>query len=451
MKFRTIENLRDIMLQSASKVFENRINWIVSLWFKGFVMSMAEGVFSVQQILKNAILQLFPQTATGEFLDMFGDWEGLPKKAGSISKGKVNVIGNLAGVGIAIPVGTSMQSQSGAVYETTAPGEIEEIEIDLSDFYISSGKAYVETDGEHNYSNGQKPELDVSGFGVITPDDGIIVTSPTEFEFATDVSPGSFTTGTSKDYFATIPAESTAIGFSSNIDAGTLALITTISSDISDDVLIQTAFAGGSNPESVEPYRARIMLSRQQMRGVFSIEQVVTAGLRVDGNTRIIVDAPVPGIEDETKVAGFQPVPGETVVYVVRDLPDGSIESPVDANILDETKEAILEFGKLPAHTSGDDVHVFSPLLNEVDITLKVFPDTASMREYVEKNIDAFFRDNVGFDEQVSFNALVSAINETQDLKTGALIRDFVIISPSSIPFVEKNLTVKGTITFNDW
>ena len=452
MKFRTIENLRDIMLQSANKVFNNKINWVVALWFKAFIMSMAEGIFNVQNILKNAINQLFPQTATGEFLEMFGGWESLPKKTGSPATGKVNIIGIGAGsVGIIIPVGTSMQSQAGIVYETTDLKAIEEITIDLVDFYISSGKAYVQTDGNHNYSNGQKPELSLSGFGSIIPDDGIIVTDDDKFEFDTDESPFSFAGGTSKDYFATINVESISLGFVTNINAGELALVSTISPDVSDTILIQTAIKNGSNPETDDAYRARILLSRQQMRGVFSVEQVVSAGLRIDGNTRIIVDKPIPGTEETPKNPGFQPIPGETVVYVIRDLPDGSIETPVAPAILDETKTAIIEYAKLPAHVSSDDVYVFSPLLNPVDITLKVFPDTATMRIAVENSIDAFFKDNVAFDEESQMNALISAINETQDLTTGALLQDFEIVTPATIPFAPKHITVKGTITFNNW
>lgn len=450
MKFRTIENLRDIMLQSANKVFENKINWNIALWSKAFIVSMAEGVFNIQQILKNAIEQLYPQTSTGEFLDLWGEWEGLPRKTGSISSGKVNFIGDDNGaIGTLIPLGTNFQSPDGVIFETVEPGTIAELESVISSFVVASGVATVETVNAHGLATGQIPEFDITGEGVFTADSAIIVIDSKTFEFATEIEPFSFSAGAVKDYYASINAESIGIGFDVNFPVGSLKLTTDIL-NIKDDVLLQTAFSGGTDAEKDNAYRARILLSRQQMRGVFSIEQIVSAGLRIDGNTRIIVDEPVVGEDDSPKVAGFQPIPGEAVVYVVRDLADGTIESPVAESILTATKEAIIEFGKLPAHMSQVDLHVFSPILNEVDITLKVFPDTTAMRVAVENSIDAFFKDNVVFDEEISFNALLSAINETQD-STGAFIRDFVVISPGAIPFIPKNITVKGTITFEDF
>jgi uncharacterized phage protein gp47/JayE len=128
---------------------------------------------------------------------------------------------------------------------------------------------------------------------------------------------------------------------------------------------------------------------------------------------------------------------------VIRRLADGTIESPVDAGILAETKQSILDYGKLPSHVCSDDVYCFSPILYPVNVALSITPDNSAIRTAVENSIKAFFEDNAGFNVSPSVNGLITAIGNTPNLTNFTMSVPTVIVVPS------KNIATAGTITFS--
>lgn len=444
MKFRTIENLKDVMKQGANKVLGYKIDFKVSLWLKAFIESMAEGLFSIQGVFKDAILQLFPQNATGEFLEMWGDWEGVPKNEAQPASGLINIIGDGAGsIGVVIEAGTQFQSENGIIYETLSDVTMVEVEDTVDSFVISGGVATVETYGNHALASGQSVFLDILGIGSIEAEN-ITVIDETTFSFLTDLG-NVASSGTMTNWFIEAEVEATSEGFDTNQDSGAvLNLIDSIDSTILEQAYVKAdGLTGGLDEEEQEAYRARIALSRQQMRGVFTDDQNVLAGLRVAGNSEIIVDNPVAGVEDIVKVAGFQPVAGEVVFYIIRRDENGDIDETVDPDILAETKQSIIDYGKLPSHVCEDDIHVFSPLLEPLDVTLSITPDNATNRTAVENSIKAWIQDNQSFDAVPTINGLISAINATPNI-TG-----FSVSVPTSITVTAKHILVAGTITFS--
>ena len=440
MNWRTINNLRDIMIQTAKRVFGNAIDFKVSVWARAFILSMAEGIYSVQSVFKNAFRQLFPQWAKGEFLEMWGDWENLPIKDAEPGEGTVNFIGNGAvSEGLAIPIDTQVQASDGLVYIATEAGTIVKIELTVS-VSIVDGVATVTCTTDHNFASGQSPVLTLVGLGVVTAED-ITVISDTVFTFSTDEGNTS-DSGDCVEYQAQVEVECESTGEATNQTAGSEVVLVEEITNIKNTAFVFEDFSGGVDEEEQETYRARIMSSRAQMRGVFTDDQNTTAGLRIAGNTRIFIDPPEVGTDDTPKVAGFQPRPGEAVFYIIRDLSDGSIESPVSADILAETKEAIVEYGKLPSHMSEDDVYCFSPLLYDVDFELEISPDTTAMRQAVNDSLDAFFEDNAEFDESPSLNSVISAIERTPELES------FTMNQPTSIVVTSKHIPQKGTVSF---
>lgn len=440
MNWRTIQNLKDLMIQSAQKATEFKINFKVALWAKAFIESMAEGLFSIQSIFKDAIYQLFPQYAKGEFLAMWGKWEGLPKIEAQPASGTINVVGD--GVaGVIIPESTQFQSGDGIVYSTQAEAEIVEVVTVISDITISSGIATVTTATAHLLASGQSPDMVLDVLGAIVAESITVIDSVT-FTFQTDEGNMS-DAGTMTNYFVAVEVEALSEGLETNSVAGTALNLVDDIDDLKEQAFVLTDLTGGADEEDDVPYYARIALSRQQMRGVFTNDQNILAGLRVAGNSQIIPDNPTAGVEDTPKVAGFQPRAGEAVFYVIRRATDGSIESPVDADILAETKQSILDYGKLPSHVCSDDVYCFSPILYEVDVTLSIVPDNATVQTAVENSIKAYFQDNEAIDGNPTLNGLVSAINGTQGLTS------FVMTLPVSITVPDKNTATAGTITFS--
>ena len=434
---KTLENIIAIMKAKANSLFENKIDWSISLWASSFISSCALAIYSVQEMFRDLMQQLFPQTAQGEFLDLFGEWENLPRKEASSASG--NVV--FTGVGLeTIPEGTLLQSGSGVVYETTEEKTLATNTVVISSSGFAGGTVTVTTATPHGLTTGQKANVGGEDIASVVVISSVVIS----FSWPTFFEP----TGNVVVIMATVSVAALSAGANTDLSEGSLLKISSpVSSDIDEDVFTFNLTGGGDLEEDTD-YRNRILMSRKQMRGVFSPDQCIQAGLRVAGNTDLYWDPPIPGPEDFVKTAGFQPIPGEAVFYLLREAEGGGFENPVANEILEDTKQAIIDFGKLPANSSENDLYVFSPIFQSVDITLSITPDTATMRDAVNASIDAFFADNFVFGQQISRNKLLSYIAETQDLETGAFLEDFTLTAPAVIPFVDKAIAIKGTVTF---
>ena len=435
---RQMKNIISEMKQKANSLFNNKIDWKTSVWAEAFIQSTALAIFSVKNMFMDMIGNLFPQTALGEFLDMFGEWENLPRQEATPATGDVVFTGD--GVET-IELNTVIQSARGVIYETTEEKDLALNEVDISSSVYDSGVVTVTTTTDHGLVTGQKANVGGEDVEAIEVTGG----NTFRFEWGTVFEPS----GVVSVHMAIIPVQSLSSGAETNEVMGTaLAIITPVPAGV-DEEAFSFFLTGGAEQEEDEDYRNRILFSRRQMRGSFSVDQCISAGLRIAGNTDIYHDPPIPGADDPVKDPGFQPRPGESVFYVLREAEGGGYEDPVSPEILEATKDAIIQFGRKPAHVSEDDIHVFSPIFEDVDIELSITPDTATMREAVEDSIDSFFVDNFRFNEQLSRNKLLSYIAETQDLQTGQFLEDFALMMPViDIPFIPKTIAIKGTVTF---
>ena len=444
MNWRTIEAIKQIMISTANSVFSYKIDFKIALWFRSFIYGMAEAVFSVQTIVKFAQKMLYVQTARGEFLKLLGGYFGVDIKTGAKAKGTVNVCSDIAGV--VFPFGTLGQAGNGYIFETVETGTTIKNEFTLLSFKIENGTAYCETTAEHNFATGQEIELVLSA-STLTASDGIVVTDTTSFQFTTDEDPVASDTGTCYDYFVEVLAQSQLVGVDKNLESGSLQLLDTIA-DARDDIYVNSKLLGGADIESDDNYRSRILSEIRKLKGVWTIQNVISAGLRVVGNENIIVDLPTLGIEAVSKVAGFQPIAGETVAYVIRRDSSGAIMYPVASSILAETKQNIIAYGKLPANQAEGDIYAFSPQLQTIDLTLEIVPNTASMQTAVRESMASVFYDNEYFDNQMTVEDIENAGRESFDFDTGVKISTFTVNSPTTVPIVSKHIPVLGVISF---
>lgn len=146
--------------------------------------------------------------------------------------------------------------------------------------------------------------------------------------------------------------------------------------------------------------------------------------------------------------AGFVPSPGQVAVYVLRDNDANIIPTQT---ILDQTKQAIIDNGKLNAQTFDGDVFVFAPEAVDVDFDFtSLVPDTPTMRSAVQSQIAAFFQDSVDFEEDVLQAAYLGAIQNTQDLETGDFVQSFSLSTPSgNVSVADGQIAVLGDVTFS--
>ena len=204
---------------------------------------------------------------------------------------------------------------------------------------------------------------------------------------------------------------------------------------------------GGAANETDDAYRSRILLSRSLIEGVFTSGQIKLAALGVAGNTRaFVVRADESAAEAPT--VGFTPTAGQVAVYVLRDNDANIIPTNT---ILALTKQAIIDNGKLPANTYSGDVYVYAPTTVAVDFTFTALsPDTPTMRQAVQDQLQAFFEDTVDFEETILEAAYLGAIQNTQDLETGDFIVSFALSTPSgNVAISDGEIGVLGDITFS--
>ena len=78
-----------------------------------FVDGAAALAYSEQLLIMDLLRELFPQTSEGEFLDRWGDYEGLPRLAASPATGTISIGGT---AGTLVPAATVFNSGNGLSY-----------------------------------------------------------------------------------------------------------------------------------------------------------------------------------------------------------------------------------------------------------------------------------------------------------------------------------------------
>lgn len=413
-----------------------------------YLTSSGALAYSIQFIIRDLEKQVFPQTATGEFLDFWGALENLPRLAASASLGAISIAGVVDTI---IPIGTVFNAANGSQYVSDAVGVIATNSIDVISLVRDGTTVTATTNGDHTLSTG----LNVLIAGAVETDYNgtfqIAVTDRDKFSYTISTTPSSPATGTitaSGDY-APITIQSIDVGINTNLTNGAVLTLATPIIDVDNSGTAQfDGITGGADLETDDAYRERIILSRSIIEGVFTNDQIILAALGVAGNTRAFVINPEISTCDPAPSPGFVPVAGQVVIYILRDNDTNIIPSQT---ILDTTKEAILVNGKLPATTYQGDVFVFAPIPVQVDFDFSALtPDTSTMRQAVINQLGAFFEDSVDFEEDVLEASFLGAIQNTQDLVTGDFIKSFSLNTPPGDVLIGSGqIGILGSVTFD--
>ena len=412
-------------------------------WARSFSDGNAALAQSISYLVRDLEKQLFPQTATDEYLDRWGEYEGLPRKSESSSSGDISLEGTISTV---IPISTLFNGGNGISYESKTATTIQSVTQSITSLTRSGSTVTAVLSTDHTLATGL--EIVISGAtepeynGTFT----VTVSARDQVQYTIATTPTTPATG-SPQYSATyanITIESVETGHTVNLDGGaTLTLDTAISGADSSALAQFDGISGGSASEEDEEYRARILLSRSLREGVFTQDQVKLAALSIDGNTRAFVKTPT-----VSGAGGYlDPKPGQTSIFILRDN-DANI-TPTQT-ILDETKVAIIDGGAMPANTSEDDVFVVAPTLvaTAFDFTA-LRPDTQTMRDAVESQIQAFFEDSAEFETDITEASYLGSIQSTQDLITGDFIVSFTLSAPSGdITISSGEIATYGAVTF---
>ena len=411
---------------------------------RGFNNGLAAACLTLQSLIRDLELEAFPQTATGSDLERWGAYENLPRNAASAAFGVINVPATI--VGEVVPIG-AVYNSDGLNYSPSQAAAAENITGALSSL-IRVGSTVTATFENHGLATGQTVNISGADQTEYNGDFTINVNSEDTFTYSVEGSPTTPATGTIifSSIFASVPVVCTSTGLLTNRSSGSvLTLTSTPITNVSTTGFVTfSGLVGGAAEETDEGYRSRILLSRSTIEGVFTNDQIELAALGVAGNTRAFVISP-----ELSTCSGSPtvPTPGQVAVYILRDNDPNITPTQV---ILDRTKEAIIENGRLPSNTSELDVFVLAPTLTPVNFTISgLTPDTSSMRSAVTANLQAFFEDNVQFGTNVTRESYLGAIQNTQDLITGDIIETFNVNTPAGdVSVGATSIAVIGTVNY---
>jgi uncharacterized phage protein gp47/JayE len=390
-------------------------------------------MFDVYTSVSYAVDQSFPQTAESEYLKRWGDLNDVTQLTATGARGVVNATGVLGEI---VPSGTNYTSDN-ATFTTVGDSSISATESDCG-IYTLSGVATVTTVSPHQLADNVK--VTIAG---ATPSDlngtfDISVINTSQFEYETTVSDVVATGGITATFeravlsLVTDVSVEDNVGVKTNVPFGSSLTIVSPISNIDDRVYPDAnGLSGGTDQESTEDWRKRILFAEQNPVAMFNESSITLKCFEINGVTRVFVRPITPEV-------------GQVTVYFTRDNDDNTIPTENQREIVKNNVLTILPVDKDPSD-------VIFPELIGVPVNFQfssIVPDTTTMRQAISDNLTDFFRGNTeeggSLDEDLYRAAIVQATSTN-----GESVRSFDLISPSGdIAIASGEIPIIGDVTF---
>jgi len=404
---------------------------------KGLVDSTAAGFDENNDVLRQLVIQLFPWSATGIYLERWAAYYGINRAIATKSSGVAVFSGDSGSV---IPSSTLVQRANGIQYATDSDITVSSETINISSITRLGTTAIVTTVSNHNLATGFVIDsitgADQSEYNVTNT--VITVTSANEFTYEVSGTPVSPATGTIQLNYVSGFGNITASEFGSDGNAGAGAQLTLVSPivNVNDTVLVnQDGLIGGLDIESDDSLRTRLQERTSNFSAPFT-----NAGLSV------FIKEQVPGVtriwvEDATPSAGM------VTIYFTRDNDTNIIPTAGQATTV---KNAIIdpETGVKPANTPDSFVIVSSPTAVPVDFTFtSLSPNTDDMQSAISQALNDYFRNNTNIAQDLTSeeynNIVFSVVDSSGNTPT------FTLSSPAGdITVNSGELPTLGTVTY---
>jgi uncharacterized phage protein gp47/JayE len=409
-------------------------NPFLSASFLGAIVAgLAGRIFDIYYQIKNVLMpNLFVNTAENSMLEQFGEIWGIARNPATQASGLIACTGI---AGTLIPLGTTWQNSAGITFESLASISVAVQSISISGITRSGAIATATTASNHNLATGMSVVIAGADQAEYNGTFTITVLSANSFSYSSGIDPITPATGAiSASYTAaSVSVKSQDFGQQANMDAGEGLTITTPISGLDNAAIVQfTAIAEGTDIESDDDFRARILFKIQNPTAQFSATAIEAKAKEVSGVTRVWV-------EEAT------PIAGKVSIYFTRDNDLTIIPS---AGEITEVKEKVLTIK--PAHTPDAYVLVLAPSALSVDFSFSaISPDTDTMKAAIIANIEQFFLEQVNVGEIILEDAYRAIIYNTTDTETGDKLLSFTLTTPSgNISIAAGELGTLGTITF---
>jgi len=392
--------------------------------------------------------EMFMDTATGQFLERWGSYKNIFRKAATIAEGPITIGGTPGSV---IPNGTDFQTQDQTLYTSNGTVEIKDLNRDISILTRIGQIVTVITETPHEYATG----LAVIISGADQPEYNgqftIISTGEDTFTYGIIGTPVTPATGSLKAEFTgiTVSLESQDFGQIANQESGTSLTLTTPIAGVDSAGFVQfSTISGGEDLESDEDLRNRIIDRYQNPVSFYNVAQIEQQVKTVAGVTRVLVREAFP-------------LPGDITVFFTKDNDPTIIPTLTDRRL---AKAAVLEIK--PAHVLAGTVNgsdptglidpasgnVIFPVLRSkvIDFIFTVFvPDSSSLREAVKANLVQLFKEQNPIGSSMSQFLYQCAVFEAFD-DTGSKVTDFELSTPNGDIEVDNDeIAVLGNVIFN--
>jgi len=382
--------------------------------------------------LEQSLKQMFPDTATGTFLQRWGSYVNITKNAATQSRGTLTANGVLDST---IDQGNFLTTQGGLQFVTTAQATIANNQVNVLSISRSGGIAFVETSDIHNFASGTIVSITGADQNEYNISAQILVTGQKTFQYPISSTPVTPATGNifAQENSASVPVLSVGYGAENNLSSGEALKFSSQISGVNNTAYVQyDGVTGGADIESDNSYALRVKDEYRYPNTPFNPYEIETLCKTVSGVTRVFVFPITPYL-------------GQVTVYFVRDN---------DANIIPSGQDVLNVKNTLltikPADMSENNVIVLAPDPKVVDFVFaSITPDSNSMRTALKNNIiQAFIQQtNVGTD--VPDELYNCAIHQTIDPVTGLQITNFQLIQPFGLINVSPGqIAVPGSINF---
>lgn len=366
-----------------------------------------------------------------EALQPFAQLKNLPKKLATISEGKCVISGVQDAV---IPIGTNFIA-NGVIYKTTQTVGIDEQSISINEITCNGKTVTVTTASSHNFASNIPVTISGCSTAIFNGTFPVVVTALNKFTYQIDeVTTATETNvGLATATIAVLDVRSQTTGLNTQLFNGDSLAIEQQIPEVSDTAYTMFSdISGGSDDETYEEWKARIVERYQNPITYFNVANIKTTAKSVEGVTRVWVKE-------------CTPIIGQVTVYFVR---DNDTEIIPDVNEINEVATKIRALRTVKDDPA--DIFVYAPSPKTVNFTFSsINPDTPTMRTAIENSIRQLFTDNIDLETSLSLDKIKSAIQYSYDLESGKQLDTYTLTSPSAdITVGTGELAVMGSVTF---
>lgn len=402
-------------------------------WLNSLIVAYANRVFDFYFALDQAALEALPDTAIDN-LPRWGTIYKVTRNAGSVATGNVVATGSNGSVVELDSVIVSGDGFEYTVLEQKTVSAISQLIVITSDgLGTATAKPLV---GVHGLSNNVKVSITGANQAEYNlPDVTITVISETEFTYAIEGTPATPATGLPTGKWATVSVPVESVDFDTNANVDALAGLQFESPSVGIDETVGVdldGLTGALDREEQEAFRSRVLDRIQNPVAHFNVADIEFTAKKVTGVTRVFVFEITPSI-------------GQVTVYFMRDE-DETSAIPSGAEVV--TLKTALDLIR-PANTAPADLIVLAPTAVPVDFSFSsITPNTSSLKDAVEANLAAFFKEQTEVGVSVSADAYRSIIFNTVDTTNGDTVTSFVLVAPTGDILVSTGeIATLGTIT----